>query len=106
MESEFERLKAVFGTSARTYGRPLRSPGYALTLLAESTTSAMHCAETISEPGSAPEDIALQCSRALLSEIQKGGCVDRKHQSLVLLMMILGSEDVGRVVMSEPSNRT
>lgn len=83
-----------------------KSPGYALTLLAESTTSAMHCAETISEPGSAPEDIALQCSRALLSEIQKGGCVDRKHQSLVLLMMILGSEDVGRVVMSEPSNRT
>jgi RNA 3'-terminal phosphate cyclase-like protein len=83
-----------------------KSPGYALTLLAESTTTAIHCSEAISEPGMAPEDVALVATRALLSEIEAGGCIDRRHQSLVLLMMILGSEDVGRVVMSEPTNRT
>ena len=53
-----------------------------------------------------PEDIALKATRALLSEIEKGGCVDRKHQCLVLLYMVLGSEDVGKVVMGEPTPRT
>ncbi|KAI0082812.1 18S rRNA biogenesis protein [Panus rudis PR-1116 ss-1] len=83
-----------------------KSPGYALSLLAESTTGAIHCSEAVSKPGATPEDIALLASRALLSEIKRGGCVDRKHQTLVLLMMVLGSEDVGRVRMSEPSPRT
>ena len=83
-----------------------RSPGYALSLLAESTTSAIHCAEAISQPGIAPEDIGLQASRSLLAEIRRGGCVDSKHQILVLLMMVLGSEDVGRCQMGEPTPRT
>ncbi|TFK55090.1 18S rRNA biogenesis protein [Heliocybe sulcata] len=82
------------------------SPGYALSLLAESTTGALHCAEAVSQPGVAPEDIALAATRALLEEIRRGGCVDRKHQSLVLLMMVLGSEDVGRCRMGEPTPRT
>jgi RNA 3'-terminal phosphate cyclase-like protein len=83
-----------------------RSPGYALTLLAESTTSGIHCAEAISEAGVAPEDIGLKATRALLAEIEKGGCVDQKHQTLVLLMMVLGSEDVGRCRMGEPTPKT
>ncbi|TBU35748.1 18S rRNA biogenesis protein [Dichomitus squalens] len=82
-----------------------RSPGYALSLLAESTTGAMHCSEATSRPGVPPEDIAVVASRALLAEIRRGGCVDRQHQVLVLLMMILGSEDVGRCRMGEPTVR-
>jgi RNA 3'-terminal phosphate cyclase-like protein len=83
-----------------------RSPGYALTLLAESTTSVLHCSEAISRPAVSPEDIALEASRTLLTEIAKGGCVDQKHQVLVLLMMVLGSEDVGRCRLGELSPRT
>ena len=83
-----------------------RSPGYALSLVAETTTSALHSAEAVSRPGVAPEDIALQAARALLSEIERGGCVDQKHQTLILLMMVLGSEDVGRCRMAEPTERT
>jgi len=83
-----------------------KSPGYALSLLAESTTSAIHCSEAVSQPGVPPEDIALLATRALLSEIKQGGCVDRMHQTLVLLMMVLGSEDVGRCRMGEPTSRT
>ncbi|KAI0957719.1 hypothetical protein AcW1_006021 [Taiwanofungus camphoratus] len=83
-----------------------KSPGYALSLLAESTTGAMHCSEAVSQPGVTPEDIALLASRALLTEVRRGGCVDRKHQVLVLLMMVLGSEDVGRCRMGEPTPRT
>jgi RNA 3'-terminal phosphate cyclase-like protein len=84
----------------------IRSPGYALTLLAESTTSAIYCAEAISEPGVAPEDIGLKATRALLGEVEKGGCTDQKHQTLILLMMVLGSEDVGRCRMGEPTFKT
>jgi RNA 3'-terminal phosphate cyclase-like protein len=84
----------------------IRSPGYALSLLAESTTSAMFCSEAVSKPGVPPEDIALEATRALLNEINAGGCVDRKHQILILLFMLLGSEDVGRCRMGEPTRRT
>jgi len=84
----------------------LRSPGYALSILAESTTGVIHCAEATSQPGIAPEDIALQATRELLAELNRGGCVDRKHQTLVLLFIVLGSEDVGRCRMGEPTPRT
>ncbi|KZT09534.1 18S rRNA biogenesis protein [Laetiporus sulphureus 93-53] len=83
-----------------------KSPGYGLSLLSETTTGAIHCAEAMSKPGVAPEDIALLASRALLSEVHRGGCVDSNHQVLVLLMMVLGSEDVGRCRMGEPTERT
>ena len=118
------------------------SPGYALSLLAESTTGALHCSEAVSIPRAAPhpstahatvhpsrvrrddamfgpsaderrgpevttpEDVGVAAARTLLVEIQRGGCVDRKHQWLVLLFMALGSEDVGRVRMGELSPRT
>ena len=83
-----------------------KSPGYALSLLAESTTGAIYSAETVSQPGVTPEDIALQASRALLSEIRRGGCIDRQHQVLVLLFMVLGSEDVGRCQLGGLTQRT
>ncbi|EIN07226.1 18S rRNA biogenesis protein [Punctularia strigosozonata HHB-11173 SS5] len=83
-----------------------KSPGYALSLLAESTTGAIHCSEAVSKPGAAPEDVALIASRALLEEIRRGSCVDRQHQSFALLFMALGSEDVGRCCMTEPTERT
>lgn len=92
--------------SSLTHQTLYRSPGYALTLLAESTTSAIYCAEAISDPGVAPEETGLNATHALLSEIEKGGCVDQKHQTLVLLMMVLGSEDVGRCRMGEPTPKT
>lgn len=111
-----------------------KSPGYALSLLAETTEGALYCSEAVStprpDPHSAkerskakkdrmfqdeekddglvpitPEDIALTASRELLVAIRQGGCVDRKHQWLVLLYMVLGSEDVGRVRMGQLSAR-
>ncbi|KAF8519643.1 18S rRNA biogenesis protein [Hysterangium stoloniferum] len=83
-----------------------KSPGYALSLVAESTTSVLHCSEAVSIPGVTPEELALAAARALLTEVKNGGCIDRRHQCLVLLMMVLGSEDVGRVRMGELSSRT
>ncbi|KAK1927241.1 RNA-3'-phosphate cyclase [Papiliotrema laurentii] len=78
-----------------------KSPGYGLTLVSQSSTSSTHASECLSASGSisTPEDIALQAARLLLEEIQRGGCVDGKHQWLVLLLMVLGKEDVGRCLM-------
>ncbi|KAH9993754.1 18S rRNA biogenesis protein [Russula vinacea] len=61
-----------------------KSPGYALSLVAESTTAALHCAEAVSQPGVAPEDIALQATRSLLNEIERGGCVTRNTKPWML----------------------
>jgi RNA 3'-terminal phosphate cyclase-like protein len=115
-----------------------KSPGYALSLLAETTEGVIFCAEAVSTPRqrdphsstsqpnnnnkkkdnifgeerdvgpepTTPEDVALTASKSLLVEIQRGGCVDRKHQWLVLLYMVLGSEDVGKIRMGPLSPRS
>jgi RNA 3'-terminal phosphate cyclase-like protein len=77
------------------------SPGFAISLLAKTTTSAFYSAELAGGPGQAPEDIGLQAARMLLSEIRKGGCVDSIAQTLVLLMMVLGPNDVSKVRLGE-----
>ncbi|KZV84925.1 18S rRNA biogenesis protein [Exidia glandulosa HHB12029] len=82
-----------------------KSPGYGLTLLAESTTGALYGAEALSEPGLPPEDVAQNAARALLSDVRAGGCIDRAHQSMVLVLMVLGSEDIARARMGPLSPR-
>jgi RNA 3'-terminal phosphate cyclase-like protein len=72
-----------------------RSPGFALSLVSSSTTDALQCAETVSLPGRTPEDVALEASYSLLTEIATKGCVPRSHQSLLLMLMALGPQDVG-----------
>lgn len=87
-----------------------KSPGYGLTLVSQSSTGVVRSAESLSvTPGAAataagshnqtPEDIALHAARLLLEELSTGGCVDSKHQWLVMLLMVLGKEDVGRCLM-------
>ncbi|KAG9025670.1 hypothetical protein FRB95_009915 [Tulasnella sp. JGI-2019a] len=83
-----------------------KSPGFALSLLSESTTSAIYCSEVVSSPGMTPEDVALLASRSLLDEIRARGCVDQKHQCLTMLLMVLGSEDVGRCRIGPLSTRS
>ena len=52
-----------------------------------------------------PEDVALAASRELLVANQRGGCVNRKHQWMLRLYMVLVSEDVGRVSIGKLSPR-
>lgn len=84
-----------------------KSPGYGLTLVSQSTTTVSHSAECLSSSPTAsvksqsPEDVALHAVRLLLEEISRGGCVDGKHQWLVMLLMVLGKEDVGKCLMGD-----
>ena len=92
-----------------------KSPGYGLTLVSTSTTSAIHSAEAISQPtGSGeqeraehleqktPEELGAQAAFELLDNIAGGSCVDRGMEWLACLCMALGSEDVGRVRICGP----
>lgn len=96
-----------------------RSPGYAITLVASSTSHVLHSAEATSCPPPAssssssaaaaepahppvPEDLGIAAARLLLDEVRRGGCVDRGWEWLVTTMLVLGGEDVGRVVVAGP----
>ncbi|ORE06348.1 RNA 3'-terminal phosphate cyclase [Rhizopus microsporus var. microsporus] len=70
------------------------SPGYALSLVAESNTDVLLSAEKAAEPGQTPEDVGLMAAKLLLNEIRKGGCVDTTSQWLNILLMILAPEDI------------
>eukprot|EP01130_Rhizamoeba_saxonica_P016513 TRINITY_DN764_c0_g1_i1.p1 TRINITY_DN764_c0_g1~~TRINITY_DN764_c0_g1_i1.p1 ORF type:complete len:359 (+),score=66.74 TRINITY_DN764_c0_g1_i1:43-1119(+) len=70
------------------------SPGYGLSLVAESTTGTLLTVEKMGEGGQIPEDLGEYCANLLLHEILRGGCVDTLHQSIMLLLMALGPEDV------------
>ncbi|XP_055945008.1 RNA 3'-terminal phosphate cyclase-like protein [Argiope bruennichi] len=79
-----------------------KSPGFGLTLIAESTTGVFYSAEAISKPSGSgddfvvPEDVAKQSCFNLFEEINRGGCVDSNNQSLVCLLMALGPTDVSK----------
>jgi len=79
------------------------SPGLSVCLAAESTTGMILAAETCldaSREGRGallPEDLGVKAAAMLLDEIRKGGCVDTGAQSLALLLMCLGPEDVSRI---------
>ncbi|GAA6007932.1 rRNA-processing endoribonuclease [Rhodotorula paludigena] len=91
-----------------------KSPGYAITLVGSSTSHVLHSAEASSCPPSTsspsaerftppvPEDLGVLAARLLLDEIRRGGCVDRAWEWLVTTMLVLGAEDVGKVMLAGP----
>lgn len=81
-----------------------KSPGFGISLVAETTTGAFLTAERFSNPSgtssepSVPEDIAKNAAYLLLEEIYRGGCVDSTNQSMACLFMALGQRDVSKVI--------
>lgn len=73
------------------------SPGFGISLVAESTTGVRYAAEAVASPGATPEDLGVLAAKRLYATIEEGGCVDASHQWLVLLFMALASEDVSSV---------
>nr|XP_033781473.1 RNA 3'-terminal phosphate cyclase-like protein isoform X1 [Geotrypetes seraphini] len=88
-----------------------KSPGFGLSLVAETTEGSFLSAELASNPqgqGTAvlPEDLGKNCAKLLLEEIYRGGCVDSVNQILVLLFMTLGQQDVSKVLLGPLSPYT
>jgi RNA 3'-terminal phosphate cyclase-like protein len=95
------------------------SPGYSLSLVAETTTGVLLSIERTArtrrqhaipgiqdddndrtqglQSGEMPEDIGAEGAKMLLNEVYSGGVVDRAHQALILQLMVLTPEDVSKV---------
>lgn len=74
--------------------------GFGLSLVAESTAVGVFYSADVVVPasgGMVPEDIGTRCAYQLLETIAKGGCVTQVSAGVVLVLMAMGSEDVGRL---------
>lgn len=73
--------------------------GFGLSLVAETANGCLYSADTTSpvEGGVPAEDVGRECAFQLLEEISKGGCIGSVGMQTCLLLMAMGSEDVGRV---------
>jgi RNA 3'-terminal phosphate cyclase-like protein len=74
--------------------------GFGISLVAESSSwGVIYSADVVSPPsgGVTPEDIGTQCAYQLLETIDRGGCVTSTGVPTVLMLMAMGSEDVGRL---------
>ena len=74
--------------------------GFGLSLVAESSSvGVLYSADVVVLPsgGQVPEDIGKKCAYQLLEAIAQGGCVSQVSASAMLILMAMGSEDVGRL---------
>ena len=85
----------------------IRSPGYGLTLAAETKTGSIISAESCSIPRAnegdpttitIPEELAKEAVFKLLDQIYQAGVVDSFGQSLVFHYMALNQADVSKVI--------
>lgn len=89
-----------------------KSPGFGLTLVAETTEGAFYAAELVSNPKGSnqgptvPEDLGKEAAKCLLEEIYRGGCVDSVSQSVAALMMVLGQQDVSKIQTGQLTDYT
>jgi len=94
-------------------GRSGLSPGFGLTLWAETTNGVFYTGECLSTPTgvegaepSIPEEIGKKAAHALFEEVYRGGCVDSSAQGLSLLWMALGENDLSKVTLGPLSPYT
>lgn len=79
------------------------SSGYGISLVAEMTTGCLISFEQMAQPQQIPEELAEETTKLFLFEILRRGCVDSMHQSLMLLLMAVGSEDVSKIRLGKLS---
>ncbi|KAI9144354.1 RNA 3'-terminal phosphate cyclase/enolpyruvate transferase [Paraphysoderma sedebokerense] len=75
-----------------------KSPGFCLSLVAESTSQMLYTAEVAAVPNTQPdpESLGEQCAKLLLERIEKGGCVDPVNMWVALVWGVACSEDVSK----------
>ncbi|XP_002974064.2 probable RNA 3'-terminal phosphate cyclase-like protein [Selaginella moellendorffii] len=86
-----------------------KSPGYGISLVAETTTGCILSSECVAMHSGAselqlPEDLGTQAAMSLLQEIRLGGVVDSTHQGLLFILCALCPEDVSKVRVGKLSS--
>eukprot|EP01091_Cochliopodium_minus_P015712 TRINITY_DN5676_c0_g1_i1.p1 TRINITY_DN5676_c0_g1~~TRINITY_DN5676_c0_g1_i1.p1 ORF type:complete len:419 (-),score=89.89 TRINITY_DN5676_c0_g1_i1:28-1245(-) len=74
-----------------------KSPGYGISLVAETTTGCVLGAEYLSPVGTLPEDLGKDVAKLMLQEISFNGCVDSSTQGVMLLWMVLSQESISKI---------
>ncbi|KAF1912467.1 RNA 3'-terminal phosphate cyclase/enolpyruvate transferase [Ampelomyces quisqualis] len=88
-------------SKARGTSKVKAAVGFGLSLVAESSTGVMYSADASSPPdgGVPPDEIGRQCAYQLLEKIAHAGCVENIAAPTMLMLMAMGSEDVGRLAL-------
>lgn len=81
------------------------SPGFALSLTAESTSGCVVSTESAARPRETPEELGVRVANSLLEEVARGGCYDTDVVPLVLVWMAMTPEDVSRIRIGKLSPR-
>lgn len=81
------------------------SPGFGISLVAESTTGALLHTDRIGVAGSTPEEIGRKASKSLLSEILGGGFLSKTAHSFILTLMAITVDNVNKVCL-QPLNES
>ncbi|KAI5965220.1 uncharacterized protein KGF55_001440 [Candida pseudojiufengensis] len=74
-----------------------KSPGFGITLAAESKRGWRIIAENVGEAQSLPEDLGELTAYQLIEEITKSGAIGRYQIIMAIIFMIIGKEDIGRI---------
>jgi len=89
-----------------------KSPGFGLTLTAETSTGVFLTAEVCSNPAggdqgpTVPEELGVAGAKALLEEMFRGGCADSLAQNFAATLMALGPADVSKFVFGPLAPQT
>ncbi|KAF3423474.1 hypothetical protein E2986_10603 [Frieseomelitta varia] len=81
-----------------------KSPGFGVTLSAETTADVVFGGEafsplmTTNSLPCVPEDIGREAAMKLIGEIYRNGCIDSPFQAMTAMFMALGKKDVSKVV--------
>ncbi|AAS51213.1 ACL015Wp [Eremothecium gossypii ATCC 10895] len=74
-----------------------KSPGWGITLVAETKKGWRYFTEAIGDAGEVPEDIGNKAAYNLLEEISRSAVVCRSQLPLAIVYMVIGKEDIGRL---------
>lgn len=81
-----------------------KSPGFGISLVAETTEGIFYVGEAMSNPMnspdgvSVPEEVAQKAAYSLLNDIYRGGCMSTINQALTAIFMTFGDRDLSKVV--------
>lgn len=79
-----------------------KSPGFGLTLFTESKkTPLRYCLDDMGGPGETPEDIGERVALNMLELIADSGCMGRNQLELAFVYMVIGKEDIGRLLVNK-----
>lgn len=78
-----------------------KSPGWGVTLVAELKKGWRFFVERVGGAGKTPEDVGVAAAYELLEEISTSGVVCRSQIPFTLCLMLIGKENIGRVILKK-----